>query len=250
MKSSFTFSGKNILVTGATSGLGLDLATRLSELKACIFITGRNKDKLISLKELFSRENPNFKANIPADLTSMSDIQYLADCVEILDGLVLNAGVIDYTPAKMINFDKIRQIFQVNFEANVLLIQGLLKRKKISKGASVVFISSIAPLVSVKGTSLYAASKAALNSYAKVLALELAGQKIRVNVISPGIIETDLIRRENVATSDQFIEQERQYPFGFGKPEDVSNAALFLLSEASKWITGTNMVIDGGHLLQ
>jgi short-subunit dehydrogenase len=213
MKENNFFSAKRILITGATSGLGLNLSEKLSELEAAITITGRNKDKLVFLGEKFTLQNPHFRNAIAADLLEITDIQKLVQSIDQLEGLVLNAGIIDYTPAKMINSDKIRHVFQVNFDSNVLLIQELLKKKKVSPNASIVFISSIAPLLGVQGTSLYAASKAALNSYAKVLASELAGKKIRVNVVSPGIIKTDLIERENISTTNQFNQLEQQYPW-------------------------------------
>lgn len=244
------FFAKKILITGATSGLGLDLATKLSELQAAVTITGRNLEVLSLLGDRLKKDNVNFQNAVPADLAQLENIQKLADSVDALDGLVLSAGIIDYTPAKMVSNEKIRRVFQVNFESNVLLIQRLLKGKKISPGASIVFISSIAASIGVPGTSLYAASKAALNSYAKVLASELSLQKIRVNVISPGIVKTELIDRENVSTPEQSSKLEAQYPLGFGNPGDISNTAMFLLSDDSKWITGSNIVIDGGHTLQ
>jgi NAD(P)-dependent dehydrogenase (short-subunit alcohol dehydrogenase family) len=132
----------------------------------------------------------------------------------------------------------------------VLLIQNLLKKKKIAKNASIVFVSSVVALTGLPSTSLYAASKAALNSYARVLASELAPQRIRVNCISPGIIKTNFIEREGVISASQLTTLEDQYPFGFGEPEDISSIIMFLLSDDSKWITGTNIVIDGGYMLQ
>ena len=244
------FKEKKILVTGSTSGLGLNLSEKLSELQATLSIAGRNREKLLILQESYSATNPNFKNAIMADMLQVEDIHHLAESVDQLDGLVLNAGIIDYTPAKMIRSEKIREVFQVNFDSNVLLIQALLKRKKIAPSASIVFISSIASLLAVNGTALYAASKAALSSYAKVLASELSGQKIRVNVVSPGIVKTQLINNENVADENQIIQLEKKYPLGFGKPEDITSIVLFLLSEESKWITGSNIIIDGGHMLR
>lgn len=246
----YDFSGKKILITGSTSGLGLEVSRSLSGSNASLVISGRNQERLNAASQELKLFNRPLHNAILADLTDPMAIANLAESVGVLDGLVLNAGVIDYTPAKMINSDRIRFIFQVNFEANVMLIQNLLKRRKISRNASIVFISSISSLLGVQGTSLYAASKAALTSYAKVLASELAGQRIRVNTVSPGIIKTHLIERENVASTGQLAALEAKYPLGFGGTADVTGLIRFLLSDESKWMTGSNIIIDGGYMLQ
>jgi NAD(P)-dependent dehydrogenase (short-subunit alcohol dehydrogenase family) len=239
-----------ILITGASSGLGLDLANKLAAKNNSLIVTGRNRAKLENLAKQFNNNNSFVIKPIIADLCNADNLAYLIESIDTLNGIVLNAGIVEYVPVKMINPDKIRRIFQVNFDANVMIIQSLLKKRKIINGASIVFVSSIAALSAVPGTALYAASKAALNSYAKVLANELASQNIRVNIVSPGIVKTDLIKRENITTSDQFTKLEDRYPLGFGKPEDISNIIMFLLSEDSKWVTGSNIIIDGGHMLQ
>lgn len=244
------FEKKQILVTGSTSGIGLNICSTLSELNASLIITGRNLNKLESLSKQYRVNNINFSKYIHADLINHLDIERLAEDSILLDGLVLNAGVIEYSPTKLISNEKISKIFKTNFESNVLLIQNLLKRKKIKKGASIVFISSIASNLGVKGTALYSASKAALNAYAKVLANELSVQQIRVNIILPGIVKTELIDRENIATTQSLEKTENEYPFGFGLPEDITNLVLFLLSDKSRWITGSEIVIDGGHSLK
>ena len=223
MKLDNFFEKKVILVTGATSGIGLDISSTLSSSNASLIITGRNLNKLQSLSSQYKTSNLNFSKYIQADLVNISDIQLLSENIDPLDGLVLNAGIIEYSPAKLVSSDKLRKIFQVNFESNVLLVQNLLKKKKIKKGSSIVIISSIASILGVKGTSLYSASKAALNSYAKVLANELSPQKIRVNVILPGIVKTELIERENISTSHEMELIGNEYPLGFGMPEDITN---------------------------
>lgn len=238
-----------ILITGASSGLGLDLANKLAAKNNPLIVTGRNRGELENLANQFNNNSFVVKPII-ADLCKADNIEYLIESIDTVNGIVLNAGIVEYVPVKMISSDKIRRVFQVNFDANVMIIQSLLKKRKIVNGASIVFVSSIAALTAVPGTALYAASKAALNSYAKVLANELASQNIRVNIVSPGIVKTDLIKRENISTSDQFTKLEHRYPLGFGKPEDISSIIMFLLSEDSKWVTGSNFIIDGGHMLQ
>jgi NAD(P)-dependent dehydrogenase (short-subunit alcohol dehydrogenase family) len=139
-------------------------------------------------------------------------------------------------------------MFQTNYFSQVLFLQMLLKKKLINKGASIVFISSVSSLMGVHGTLLYASSKGAINSAVRVLASELAGQRIRVNAILPGIVRTDMLSGTNI-DEDSFTKQEEQYPLGLGTPEDVGHAVLFHLSDASRWLTGQCMILDGGMTL-
>lgn len=240
---------KNIFLTGATSGIGLDIAIMLNNMKSSLMISGRNENILKDLSIKFRNDNPNFINYYATDLCNFSDIETMVEKLEILDGLILNAGIIDYTPAKSINEKKVKKIFETNVFSNILLVQQLLKSKKISNNASIVFISSIAAKVGVPGTSLYAASKGAINSYAKVLAFELSKSNIRVNVISPGVVKTNLITNTNVTTENQITNMTSKYPLGLGETKDIGNLVEFLLSEKSKWITGSNIHIDGGYLL-
>ncbi len=248
MNSNF-FQKKNIFLTGASSGIGLDIGIKLNTLKASLTISGRNEEILKDLSNKFRKENPNFINYYSVDLCQFSEIQNLVDKLDNLDGLILNAGIIDYTLAKNINQNKINKVFDTNVFSNILLVQHLLKAKKISKNASIIFISSIAAKVGVVGTSLYAASKGAINSYAKVLASELSSLNIRVNVISPGVVKTNLITNSKVTTESQMSDISSRYPLGIGETEDIANLVEFLLSDKSKWITGANIQIDGGYLL-
>ncbi len=240
---------KNILITGATSGIGLGLAKKLNEDKFNLFITGRNEEKLNEIEQLLKNSNLNFKKAISSDLCKIDNIDNLVNEVDILDGIVLNAGVIDYTPVKLVSEKKILDLFNLNVFSNFFIIQKLLQHKKIRKGASIVFVSSIASKTGVPGTSIYASTKGALNSYAKVLASELSIQKIRVNVISPGIVKTNLISNTNLTSHIQMDILEKKYPFGLGEISDIVNLIDFLLSDKSKWITGSNIDIEGGYLL-
>jgi NAD(P)-dependent dehydrogenase (short-subunit alcohol dehydrogenase family) len=165
-----------------------------------------------------------------------------------LDGIVLCAGINDYVPVKFIKQEKIDRIFQTNYFSNLILLQMVLKKKLVNKGASIVFISSVSSLMGVPGTLLYASSKGAVNSAVRVLASELAGQRIRVNAICPGIVRTEMLSGTNI-DEETFVKQEVQYPLGLGTPEDVGSAVLFHLSDASRWLTGQCMVMDGGFTL-
>ena len=245
----YDFSNKNVFITGGTSGIGLEIAISLNSCNSNLIISGRNEEILSKIAGEFKTTNPNFTNYFKIDLCKFSEIEGLVNKLDPLDGLILNAGVIDYTPSKMINENKIRKIFDTNVFSNILLIQNLLKQKKISKKASIVFISSISAKIGVPGTALYSSSKSAINSYANVLASELSGLRIRVNVVSPGVVKTNLIADSNVISEEQYKIMSLKYPLGLGHVKDVSNLVLFLLSDESNWITGSNIVIDGGYLL-
>lgn len=229
-----------VLITGASSGIGRALATDISKHCQSLHLTARNEARL---QETIQDCAPNTIAHI-TDQTDMDAIQQLTDALPVLDGIVLNAGIVAYTPVKMISEKKLREVFAVNFDANVLLIQQLLNKKKIAASASIIFISSISAQLGVPGTALYAASKAALTAFAKVLASELAPRKIRVNIISPGIVQTAAVANMDIADA------EAAYPLGYGKAEDICGAVRYLLSDDARWITGSDMTLDGGFTLQ
>jgi NAD(P)-dependent dehydrogenase (short-subunit alcohol dehydrogenase family) len=171
----------------------------------------------------------------------------MAGNVPQLDGVVHSAGVQRYFPLKFIPEEASREMMALNYEAPIFLIQSLLKNRRLSDSASIVFISSLAGLLGVRGNSIYSGTKAALIASARVMALELATRRIRVNCIAPGIVKTPMAQKMTTAIStEQMTEHEKLYPLGFGFPEDVANAAVFLLSSASRWITGQTLVLDGG----
>lgn len=240
---------KRVLITGATSGIGLHLSKALAAEGADLVLTGRDLIKLQQLKDEMQRGRSEISI-FPADLCNDDDISKLVDSLGVLDGVVFNAGIVDYSPVKLLSRSRLRNIFSINFDANVLLIQKILKSRKLNGGASIVFITSVAAIAGVKGTSLYAASKAALISFAKVLANELAPQRVRVNCLSPGIIQTGLLERSNIGSEGMFPKLATDYPLGLGEPRDISGCVIFLLSDSAGWITGTNMTIDGGYLLR
>ncbi|TCC94156.1 SDR family oxidoreductase [Pedobacter frigiditerrae] len=241
------FTNKHFLITGASSGIGQQTAWDLGNTGAWLTLLGRDLGKLEETKKQIGTTNPLHV--ISGELQDPNFLDELTSSIEPIDGLVLSAGIIDYTPAKMINSQKIRKIFEINFDANVLLIQALLKKKKIKDGASIVVISSISSKLGVAGTGLYAASKAAITAYAKVLATELSGKKIRVNIIHPGIVKTNLIDDQGIVDQENMKKIELSYPLGFGSTGDVSNQILYLLSDLSTWVTGSEFIIDGGHTI-
>lgn len=236
--------GKHILVTGASSGIGAQTAIKLSNYGAKVIVTGRDADRLAkTLENLIGKGHQS----IIADLTDAKALKSLINTIESLDGMVYCAGKIKPFPLKFLTEKYIEDIFSINYNAAVQLVAQLLKSKKINKESSMVFISSISSTYAHKGGTVYSSSKAALDSLSKNIAIELAPQKIRSNVINAGMVKTPLFDDAvNAVTEDLMQEHERQYPLGFGYPEDIANAALFLLSNASRWITGTSIIMDGG----
>jgi NAD(P)-dependent dehydrogenase (short-subunit alcohol dehydrogenase family) len=182
------------------------------------------------------------------DLTDEEQLRQAAETMQPLDGIVFCAGINEFVPVRFVKQEKIDRMFQTNYFSQLLLLQMLLKKKLVNKGASIVFISSVSSLMGVQGTLLYASSKGAINSAVRVLAAELAVQQMRVNAICPGIVRTEMLSATNI-DEETFTKQAAQYPLGLGTPEDVGHAVLFHLSEASRWLTGQCMVMDGGYSL-
>ncbi|MDR1408147.1 MAG: SDR family oxidoreductase [Tannerella sp.] len=239
-----TFSNRSILVTGASSGIGREVAVTTANEGAFVYLTGRNRERLEATKQLAGAASET----IVCELTSDEDIDMLTDKTENLDGAVLCAGINEYVPVKSISRKRLERIFDTNFYAPVLLVRQLIKKKKLNRGASVIFVSSIAACLGTPATLPYASSKAAINAAAKVMAVELAQQGIRVNVVSPGIVKSEMINKQDIEAS-QFMDLEKHYPLGLGAPRNVADTVKFLLSDDSAWITGANIIIDGGFTL-
>lgn len=245
----FSLVGKTILVTGSTSGIGRATAVECSKMGAKIVVTGRNE---VRAKETIEQLSGDGHTYVVADLSTVDGIEKLVSEVPILDGCVNNAG---FTVLQLVSFIKqedMKKIFEVNAEAPIYLTHRLVKTKKIAKGASIVFTSSISGRgVCSPGNSLYSATKAAMSAFMRNAALDLASKKIRCNSVAPGMVETPLKKGKAVVTAEQWEINRQQYPLGrFGQPEDVANAIIFLLSDASSWITGSEIVIDGGRSLK
>lgn len=240
----FDLSGKTILITGASSGIGKQAAISISDLGARLIITGRNEDRL---KETSNSLKPGEHISIIADLNISKNIDTLLEQMPELNGVVHCAGVTSHLPAKFIRQQDLDEMFDINFNVPVLLTSQLLKKKRILKNSSIVFLSSIATKYPYYGGALYSSTKAAIESYSKVLALELASRKIRSNCLSPSFVQTPMVEGVEKTISKEVLEKfEKMMPLGFGEAEDVANAIIFFLSDASKWITGTNLILGGG----
>ena len=245
MNNLFDIEYKNILVTGASSGIGKEIAIKLNALGANIIITGRNEERLNETRDLLIYHLGIPAESYPCDLSKEDDIRKMVTELPQLDGVVFCAGVVEYYPIKFINAEKINNIFSVNLNSQIILTQQLTKNKKLKPNGSLVYISSIASKIGVAGTSLYAASKAGLNGFVKVAASELSNQKIRANSICPGIIQTPMTEKAQNVNDDL----AKDYPLGLGETIDVVGPCIFLLSDASKCITGTELILDGGLTL-
>ena len=239
----FTLKGKTILVTGASSGIGQATAVECAQMGAEVVITGRDTKRLQATADLVGTP----KTLIAADLTNQEDVEHLVAALPPLDGAVLCAGNSTTLPLQFGSREKFDEMFNVNFFAPVELLRLMYKKKVLQKGASVVLIASIGGTHSfMPGNGVYGASKAALNSLMKYAAREYASRKIRVNSICPGMVDTPLIHRGTI-TEEQLAEDAKRYPLGrYGKPDDIANGAVYLLSDASSWLTGHDLVIDGG----
>lgn len=246
MYNPFSLEGKTILVTGASSGIGRGVAIACSKMGATVYINGRNQEKLDStFKQL---ANGKHKV-VAADLTDHNAVNLMMEDLPALDGVVHCAGIGQRVLCKSVTEQEVEQVMNTNFKSPVLLQQALLSNKKINKGASIVFIASIASWSPSIGNAFYSASKGAIISYANCLSLELAPRNIRVNCISPAMVWTDLILQESI-DNEQLKEDEKKYPLKrYGTPEDIANLAIYMLSDASAWMTGSNVMISGGGKL-
>jgi len=239
----FTLQGKQILVTGASSGIGRAIAIACAKMGSSVILTARNAERL---QETLSLMPMNDHQIIPADLTSQEQINALVDQLPKLDGMVQCAGVGSRVFCKTLDQNAIDYIMKPNLEAPILLQTAILSNKKINKAASILYVASKAASSPAIGNAIYSASKGAIISYAKCLALELAPRQIRVNCICPAMIWTDLIMQDGL-TREEMEEAQLKYPLKrYGQPEDVANLALYLLSDASTWMTGSAIELTGG----
>lgn len=241
----FNLEGKRVLITGASSGIGKATAEECAKCGAQLVLNARNKERLKATLDSLEGEGHSM---IIADLTKLEDLMNLVDQLETIDGVVLCAGINDKSLIKFLNKEHVDKMLETNFISPMYLTQFLTKKKKFNKEASVVFISSISAFYPSVSNAMYASSKAALSQFAKVLALELMPQKIRVNCIEPAFVETEMLNKYEI--SDKMDEIRANAPFGrFLEPKEVGLTAVYLLSDVTKLMTGSTVIIDGGFLI-
>lgn len=247
MKNPFSLQGKNVLTTGASSGIGRSVAIACAEMGATLIVSGRDH---VRLQQTCNELEGQGHSCIIADLAYEREIKTLADNMNPLDGVVHCAGINKRIPVTQLSEKHILELMQTNFVSSVLLSRYLLKGKKLKPEASVVFISSISVDYPTIGNAVYCASKGALKSFAKVMALETVESKIRVNCIEPGMIATEWLKKTNM-TEEQMQQAISKYPFKrFGTPMEVAYAAVYLLSDTTRWMTGSVIKLDGGLTLK
>lgn len=244
MKNPFSLEGKTILVTGASSGIGRATAILCAEMGAGVLAVGRNEQRLSETLSLLSGEGHGLFA------FDLKDEQAMNEAIlhfPLFDAIANCAGVAKMMPFQFVDKQEMETVFSANFFSPVMLVNKLLKAKKLQKGGSVVFVSSIdGPRTVHAGNSIYAASKSALVGMARNMAVDLMGKKIRVNCVLPGTTDTAMIRTENV-TDEMLEETAKALPMKrFARPDEIANAIVFLLSDASSYITGSELIVDGG----
>lgn len=247
----FSLVGKTILVTGASSGIGRATVTACANMGAELILTGRNEKELINVASEARISGSNNVNVISGDLTDDSFLESIAIECPILDGLVSNAGVGGLMPVQSVTRKEMNRICGLDFFSPMLLLRQFLRRKKLHKGSSVVLTCSTAGVYRVSaGNAIYAAAKSGLDAFMRTAALELGPRGVRVNSVNPGMVETRFITG-GLFSDEQLEVEKRNYPLGrFAKPEEVAYGIVFLLSDASSFITGTALKIDGGMTLK
>ena len=250
MNNPFSLKNKNILITGASSGIGRQCAITFSQLGANIILIARNKERL---KSTFNKLEKGNHLIISQDITEYDKSEQIIKCsvekVGMISGFVHSAGIEMTLPLRSMKSFYYEKIFSINVIAGFELAKIISKKKYINKDwASFVFISSVMGIVGNPALIGYSASKGALIPAIKSMALEFISKNIRVNCISPGHVETEMA----IKLFEKLSEESKRsiidmHPLGLGKPEDIANTCAFLLSDASRWITGTNLIVDGGY---
>lgn len=243
--SPFSVAGKRVLVTGASSGLGRATAIAMARNGATVVGCGRDEARLQATMAECPGEG---HAAALGDLTQDDAMDATVESAGKVDGVVHCAGISIPTPLRLAKREYVEAVFRTNYVAPVMLTQRLLARGRVAKGGSILFLASSAAYRGVAGTGIYAGSKGALVATTRSIALETAKHGIRINCLAPDLVETPLIETSGTLQgTGEWLEMQRKlHPLGLGKPEDVANAAIFFLSDASRWITGTSLLMDGG----
>ena len=249
----FTLEGKTIIITGASSGLGRQCAIDCSRMGAKVMLIARNEERLA---QTLSEMDGEGHAVYSCDLSNISGIKELIKRIVSehgkIDGLLHAAGISSVTPLKLVKPEMYEQFFTTNVSTSIELTKEITRMGNYTKGScSLVYFASIMGVVGEKGKTLYSATKGALISAARSMSLELASKGVRVNTVSPGAILTPInASQPYMADPEKRKALEEKHPLGLGRPEDISYTCIFLLSDASRWITGQNIIVDGGYAAQ
>jgi NAD(P)-dependent dehydrogenase (short-subunit alcohol dehydrogenase family) len=247
----FSLKGKNIIVTGASSGIGRQCAISCSEMGARVVLFGRNNERLKETLNLMHNSSAHLIISI--DLVEYKKVEEViisvAAKVGKIHGLINCAGISTTLPAKYVTPDKMDEYFHMNVHSAINLTRIVIRQSIISEeGGSIIFISSVMGSAGENGKSLYSMTKGALLAGSRSLAIELAPRNIRVNCISPGVVDSPMSKSSLYSRNEESLNKIKGFhPLGLGQPEDVANACIYLLSDASKWVTGTNLFVDGGY---
>jgi short-subunit dehydrogenase len=251
MLDAFSLNGKTIIITGASSGIGRQCAILASQLGARVILAARNLEKLEYTKSLMERSDEHFICVM--DLMNFEQVENIVSkTVQPLgkiNGIIHAAGISTTLPLRNCTHTKMDDYFNTNVYGSVNLSRLLTKPVFLTEnGSSIVFITSVMGVVGEVGKTIYSLTKGALIAGTKSMALELAPKKIRVNCVSPGVVITPMSNNAVYSQDETSLEKiKSNHPLGFGNPNDVAYACLFLMSDASRWITGSNMIVDGGY---
>lgn len=248
------YSEENIfLVTGASSGLGKEIAMKLNILGATVIAVARSEEKLLLLKkEVTNKDRLQIE---PFDLLLTDEIQSFVKMIVSkhgkLTGVIHSAGIGGVEPLKILSLESAKQMFEINYFSALALAKAFCdKRIFTSNFPSMIFLSSISSMTGNAGLVNYSATKGAINSMVKALAVEQARSGIRINAVAPGFIVTDIVKASPEVYNEEYFEKVRsEYPLGEGEPGDVASLVVFLASKEAKWITGQTIVVDGGRTL-
>lgn len=239
---------KKILITGGTSGIGLAVVKRMLNDGCDVWVVGRNPKNLDEIRGTWG-DKCTF---LSFDLNDFHSYSVFVSSLPAFDGVIFSAGIVENNPLKYFSTEKYKKLLAINQDSPLLMMGELVRKNKISKSASIVFLSSITgALIGMKGITPYAASKAALLGATKVMALELAHKDIRVNCVAPGMVNTELVRNASYLSEENKRADMARYPLGnrYAEPEEVAGVISFLVGKDSTFITGQAIIVDGGFTL-